>query len=127
MDLTPSALEALDALDADDFTGPDHRKLYNLLDEARETRIHTRSTDDFQRRAEKAGLEGLAAEIALISVPPGNVETLLTDTIRRIKREKIGDELTLLREKLLDLPPDSSEAISVAEYYHKLKQALVDL
>ncbi|MCH7548025.1 MAG: DNA primase [Candidatus Krumholzibacteriota bacterium] len=126
MDGTPSAMEALDALDREDFSGDEHRKLYKLLDEARETRIDTRSTD-FQRRAEKTGLEGLAAEIALISVPPGNVETLLTDTIRRIKREKIGDELTLLREKLLDLPPDSSEAIAVAEYYHKLKQALVDL
>jgi len=126
MEGTPSALEGLDALDADDFSGEELRKLYNLLDDARETRIDTRSTD-FQRQAEKSGLEGLAAEVALIPVPPGNVETLLNDTIRRIKRKKIEDELALLKERLLDLPSESEEAIAVAEYYHKLKQALVDL
>ena len=80
-----------------------------------------------QRQVEKAGLEGLAAEIALISVPPGNIATLLSDTIRRIKELKIRDELTVLSAKLQELPSESEEALSVAEYYYKLKQALVEL
>ena len=123
---TTTAIEALDVLDEDDFTDEGSRKLYNLLDYARESRIDIRGRD-FQVHAEEAGLEQLAAEIALISVPPGNIETLLKDTIRRIKKLKISDELSELRERLQELPPDGEEAVAIAEYYHKLKQALVDL
>jgi hypothetical protein len=63
----------------------------------------------------------------LIPLPPGNVEILLKDTIRRIKELNIRDELSDLRKRLHELPPDSEEAVAVAEYYHKLKQALVEL
>jgi DNA primase len=123
---TPMALEALDSLDAEDFCDESTRELYNLLDSARETRIDIRSRE-FQHQAEEAGLAGLAAEIALIPLPPGNVEALLKDTIRRIKKLKIHDELSALREKLMQLPSDSEEAVAVAEYYHRLKQALAEL
>lgn len=126
MEGTPAAVEAVEALDEEDFSGETHRKLYNLLDAARDSHIDTRSRD-FQRRAEENGLAGLAAEIALISVPPGNVETFLKDTIRRIKELKIRDELAVLRDRLSGLPADSDEARSVAEYYQKLKQALSEL
>jgi hypothetical protein len=123
---TPAALEALDSLDSDDFSGETTRRLYNLLDRARGTRIDIRSRE-FQRRAEEDGLAGLAAEIALMPLPPGNVEALLKDTIRRIKELKIRDELNALREKLMHLPSDSEEALAVAEYYRKLEQAQKDL
>jgi DNA primase len=119
---TPAALEALDSLDSDDFSGERTGELYNLLDRARETHIDIRSRE-FQHRAEQDGLAGLAAEIALIPLPPGNVEALLKDTIRRIKKLKIRDELTALREKLMHMPADSEEALAVAEYYRKLEQA----
>jgi DNA primase len=123
---TPIALEAIDSLDTEDFCEDATREMYNLLDSARESRIDIRSRK-FQRLAEEADLAALAAEIALIPLPPGNVEALLTDTIRRIKKLKIRDELTALREKLMQLPSDSEEAVAVAEYYHKLRQALVEL
>jgi DNA primase len=123
---TPMALDALDSLDGDDFCDRRTTQLYNLLDSARESRIDIRSRE-FQQKAEEAGLAGLAAEIALIPLPPGNVEALLKDTIRRIKRLRIQDELNALREKLMKLPPDSDEAVAVAEYYHKLKQAFAEL
>jgi hypothetical protein len=123
---TPAALEALDSLDSDDFSGERTQKLYNLLDRARGTRIDIRSRE-FQRRAEEDGLAGLAAEIALMPLPPGNVEALLKDTVRRIKELKIRDELSALREKLMHLPSDSEEALAVAEYYRKLEQAQKEL
>jgi DNA primase len=123
---TPAALDAIDTLDSDDFCDPDLRKFYKSLDLARESHIDIRSRE-FHRAAEDAGLEGLAAEIALIPLPPGNVEILLKDTIRRIKELNIRDELSDLRKRLHELPPDSEEAVAVAEYYHKLKQALVEL
>lgn len=126
MEGTPAAVEAVEALDEEDFSGETHRKLYNLLDVAQDSHIDRRSRD-FQRQVEENGLAGLAAEIALISVPPGNVDTLLKDTIRRIKELKIRDELAALRERLLSLPADSDEARAIAEYYQKLKQALVEL
>jgi len=72
-------------------------------------------------------LAELAAEIALLPLPPGNLEVLLKDTIRRIKELNIRDELILLRKKLQEIPPESEEAVAVAEYYFKLKQALMDL
>jgi len=122
MEGTPRALEALDALDADDFCEGTHRKIYNLLDSARGSHIDLRSPD-VQRRAEETGLDGVAAEIALISVPPGNVETLLDDTVRRIKQQKIDDELAVLREQLKDLPPESGEAVSLAEHWRLLQLA----
>ncbi len=123
---TPMALEALDSLDSEDFYEQTTRELYNLLDSARENRIDIRNRE-FQHQAEEAGLAGLAAEIALIPLPPGNVEALLKDTIRRIKKLKIHDELSALRERLMQLPSDGEEAIAVVEYYHKLTQALAEL
>jgi DNA primase len=123
---TPVALDAIDSLDADDFYDANLRKFYKSLDLARESHIDIRSRE-FHRKAEEAGLEGLAAEIALVPLPPGNVEILLKDTIRRIKELNIRDELNELRRRLHELPPDSEEAVAVAEYYHKLKQALVEL
>lgn len=126
MEGTPEALEALDSLDADDFRGERTARLYNLLDRSRESHIDIRSRE-FQRRAEEDGLAGVAAEIALIPLPPGNVEALLKDTIRRIKKLKIRDELQALREKLMHLPPESEEALAVAEYYRRLEQAQSEL
>jgi DNA primase len=126
MEGTPAALDAVDSLDTDDFTEADLRKFYKTLDLARESHIDIRGRE-FHQKAEEAGLDGLAAEIALIPLPPGNVEILLKDTIRRIKELNIRDELTELRKKLQELPPESEEAVAVAEYFHKLKQALVEL
>jgi DNA primase len=123
---TPAAMGAIDSLDSADFSDERLREFYKLLDLARETHIDIRSRE-FHRKAEEAGLEGLAAEIALSPLPPGNVEILLKDTIRRIKELNIRDELSELRRRLNELPPDSEEAVAVAEYYHKLKQALVEL
>jgi DNA primase len=123
---TPASIEAIDSLDTDDFTDPELRKFYKLLDLARKSHIDIRSREVHQK-AEEAGLEELAAEIALIPLPPGNIEILLKDTIRRIKELNIRDELSELRKKLHELPPESEEAVAVAEYYYKLKQALVEL
>ncbi len=58
------------------------RKYHKLLDFAWESNIDLKSVE-FQRKTEEAGLEGLAAEIALMPVPPGNFSLLLKDTIKR--------------------------------------------
>ncbi|MFH1755032.1 MAG: DNA primase [Candidatus Latescibacterota bacterium] len=113
-------------LDGDDFSEENCRKYYKLLDFAWETNIDLKS-NEFQRKAEEIGLEGFAAEIALVEIPPGIFVKLLTDTIRRIKELKIRDELNALREKLKRLPADSEDAVAVAEYSRKLQQALSEL
>jgi DNA primase len=123
---TPAALEALESLDVEDFSEEANRKFYKLLDSAREAHIDLRGRD-FQRRAEENGLEGFAAEISLVSVPPGNVDALLKDAVRRLKKLRIDDELSLLRERLHHLPPESEEAVAVAEYYQRLSQARAEL
>jgi len=123
---TPDAAEARETLDSDDFLDPDCRQLYKLLDSALENHIDIRSTA-FQKKAETVGLEGFAAEITLISIPPGNLDILLKDTVRRVKELKIHDELRALREKLRDLPEESEEAVAVAEHYAQLKRALSEL
>jgi DNA primase len=123
---TPEAAEAREKLDSDDFSSLSSREFYKLLDSAWENHIDIGS-QEFQQRAEGAGLEGLAAEIALIPIPPGNLDRLLKDTLKRIKELKIRDELDVLREKLRDLPEDSDEAVAVAEHYAQLKRALSEL
>lgn len=123
---TPEAAGAREKLDSDDFLDPDSRRLYKLLDSALENHIDIRSAA-FQKRAETVGLEGFAAEITLISIPPGNLDILLKDTVRRVKELKIRDELLVLREKLRDLPEESEEAVAVAEHYAQLKRALSEL
>jgi DNA primase len=123
---TPEAAEVREKLDSDDFSNDSSRELYKLLDSAWENHIDIGS-QTFQQRAEGAGLEGLAAEIALLPIPPGNLERFLKDTLRRIKELKIRDELDVLREKLRDLPEDSDEAVAVAEHYAQLKRALSEL
>ncbi len=123
---TPSALDALDSLDVEDFSDEANRKFYKLLDSTREAHIDLRGRD-FQRRAEESGLEDFATEISLVSVPPGNVDTLLRDHIRDLKKRRIEDELDPLRERLLNLPLESEDAISLAEHIRRLEQAKKEL
>ena len=126
LESTPEVAEARQKLDVDDFSVLNCREFYNLLDSAWENHIDIRSSD-FHRRAEEVDLEGFAAEIALISIPPGHLGTLLKDTVRRVKELKIRDELHVLREKLQELPEASEEAVAVAEHYAQLKRALSEL
>ncbi len=123
---TPSALDALDSLDIEDFSDEANRKLYKLLDSMREAHIDLRGRD-FLRRAEETGLSGFANEVSLVSVPPGNIDTLLKDYLRELKKRRIEDELDQLRERLLNLPAESEESIGIAEYFKSLKQALEEL
>lgn len=120
------ALEAASIIDADDFNEKNCRELYKLLDSALEKNIDLKSRK-FQQLAEKSGVAGLAAEIALISIPPGDIARLLHDYVKRIKEFRIRDELKVLSEKLRILPEESEEAIAVAEYYNRLKIALSEL
>jgi DNA primase len=122
----PEAAAAREKLDPDDFSQEPCRKLYKLLDLAWENHIDIRSKT-FQQKAEAAGLEGLAAEISLIPIPPGDPDILLKDTVRRVKELQIRDELNVLSEKLKVLPEDSEEAIAVAKQFEMLKQALMEL
>lgn len=126
MDGTPAACEAREKLDSDDFSDGKCAEFYKLLDSAWEANIDL-GQPAFQQRAEGAGLEGLAAEIALVSIPPGNVDKLLADTLKRVKELRIRDELDVLRNKLRDLPEDSDEAVAFAEHYARLKRALSEL
>jgi hypothetical protein len=126
MEGTPSALDALDSLDLEDFSDEANRKLYKLLDSMREAHIDLRGRD-FQRRAEETGLAGFANEISLVSVPPGNIDTLLKDHLRELKKLRIEDELGQLRERQRNLPPDSEESIAIAEYFKRLRQAQEEL
>lgn len=123
---TPSALDALDSLDVEDFSDEANRKFYKLLDAAREAHIDLRGRD-FQRRAAETGLEDFATEISLVSVPPGNVDTLLRDHIRDLKKRRIEDELDQLRERLLNIPAESDDSISVTELIRRLEQAKREL
>jgi DNA primase len=123
---TPEVANEREWIDSEDFSEENCRKYYKLLDFAWETNIDLRS-NEFQKKAEEVGLEAFAAEIALIDIPPGDFTKLLKDTIRRIKELKIRDELNALREKLKKLPADSEDAVAVAEYSRKLKQALSEL
>jgi hypothetical protein len=126
MEGTPSALDALDSLDVEDFSDEANRKFYKLLDSMREAHIDLRGRD-FQRRAAETGMEDFATEISLVAVPPGNVETLLRDHIRDLKRRRIEDELDSLRERLLNLPAESDETIPVTELIRRLEQAKREL
>ncbi|MEJ2720263.1 MAG: DNA primase [bacterium] len=123
---TPEAAEAREKLDSDDFSQGRCREFYKLLDSSWENHIDIQS-HEFHQRAEGAGLEGFAAEIALIQIPPGQLDRLLNDTLRRVKELRIRDELNVLKEKLQDLPEDSDEAVGVAEQYARLKRALSEL
>ena len=123
---TPEAVDARDKIDSEDFSDQNCRSFHKLLDYAWENHIDIKNTA-FQRKAEEVGIEGLAAEIALISFPPGDLGTLLKDTVKRVKTLKIREELEVLREKLRDLPEESEEAVAVAAHYARLIQALSEL
>jgi len=123
---TPGAAEARGKLDSDDFSDWKCKEYYKLLDAAWEDNIDL-GNPTFQQRAEGAGLEGLAAEIALIPLPPGDPERLVKDTLKRVKELRIRDELDVLRERLQDLPEDSDEAVAFVEHYARLMRALSEL
>jgi DNA primase len=123
---TPAAIEALESLDVEEFSAEANRKFYKVLDGAREANVDWRGRD-FQRRAEERGLEGYLAEINAISVPPGNVDTLLNDTVRKLKKLRIGDEIAQFSEKQQAVPPDSEEAVAIAAHIQRLQQAKAEL
>ena len=123
---TPAAIEALESLDIEEFSAEANRKFYKLLDSAREANVDLRGRD-FQKRAEEQGLEGFATEISLISVPPGNVDTLLNDTVKKLKRLRIDDEIALFSEKQGAVPPDSEEAVAIAAHIQCLHKAKAEL
>jgi len=117
---------AEDTLDPEDFSSETCRALYKLLDSAAGRNIDLKSTE-FHKMAEQAGLSTLAAEIALITLPPGNPRQLLRDTVRRVKSLRLREELDVLKEELKRLPEGSEEAVAVAEYFVRLKKALSEL
>jgi hypothetical protein len=123
---TPAAIEALESLDVEEFSAEANRKFYKVLDGAREANVDLRGRD-FLRRAEERGLEGYLAEINAISVPPGNVDTLLNDTVRKLKKLRIGDEIAQFSEKQQAVPPDSEEAVAIAAHIQRLQQAKAEL
>jgi hypothetical protein len=126
MDGTPAAILALESLDVEEFSAEANRKFYKVLDSAREANVDLRGRD-FLRRAEEVGLEGYLAEINAISVPPGNVDTLLNDTVRKLKKLRIGDEIAQFSEKQQAVPPDSEEAVAIAAHIQRLQQAKAEL
>jgi hypothetical protein len=126
MEGIPAAIQALESLDVEEFSVEANRKFYKVLDEAREANVDLRGRD-FLRRAEERGLEGYVAEINAISVPPGNVDTLLNDTVRKLKKLRIGDEIAQFSEKQLAVPPDSEEAVAIAAHIQRLQQAKAEL
>jgi len=126
LEATPTAIEALESLDVEEFSAEANRKFYLVLDGAREANVDWRGRD-FQRRAEERGLEGYLAEIGSISVPPGNVDTLLNDTVKKLKKLRIGDEIAQFSEKQLAVPPDSDEAVNIAAHIQRLQQAKAEL
>ncbi|MBI4720163.1 MAG: DNA primase [Chitinivibrionia bacterium] len=126
MEDSPYSGEARSKIDADDFNQESCRELYKLLDSALDGNIDLTSRT-FQQLTEQAGVAGVAAEIALITIPPGDRARLLHDHVKRIKEFKIRDELNVLSEKLRTLPEESDEAIAIIEYYNRLKIALSEL
>jgi hypothetical protein len=123
---TPAAIEALESLDIEEFSAEANRKFYKVLDSAREANVDLRGRD-FQRRAEENGLEEFATEIALVSVPPGNVDILLKDYVAKLKRHRIEDEIAQFSERQLTVPPDSDEAVAIAAHIQRLQQAKAEL
>jgi len=123
---TPAALEALESLDVEEFSAEANRKFYKVLDEAREANVDLRGRD-FQRRAEERGLEGYLAEIGSISVPPGNVDTLLKDYVASLKKHRIEDEIAQFKDRQGAVPPDSEEAVAIAAHIQRLQQAKAEL
>jgi DNA primase len=123
---TPAALEALESLDVEEFSAEANRKFYKVLDEAREANVDLRGRD-FQRRAEERGLEGYLAEIGSISVPPGNVDTLLKDYVASLKKHRIEDEIAQFKDRQDTVPPDSEEAVAIAAHIQRLQQAKAEL
>ena len=126
LDGTPAALQALESLDVEEFSVEANRKFYLVLDSAREANVDLRGRD-FQRRAEGRGLEGYLAEIGSISVPPGNVDTLLKDYVASLKKHRIEDEIAQFKEKQAAAPPDSEEAVAIAAHIQRLQQAKAEL
>jgi DNA primase len=123
---TPAAIEALESLDIEDFQTEANRKLYKVLDSAREANVDLRGRD-FQRRAEEYGLGEYATEVSLDSLEPGNVDTLLIDTVRKLKKLRIEDEIAQFTEKQLAVSPDSEEAVAIGAHIQSLHKAKAEL
>ena len=123
---TPAAIEALESLDVEEFSAEANRKFYKVLDGAREANVDLRGRD-FLRRAEERGLEGYLAEINAISVPPGNVDTLLKDYVASLKKHRIEDEIAQFKGRQEAVPPDSEEAVAIAAHIQRLQQAKAEL
>lgn len=123
---TPKAIEGLESLDVEDFSFEANRKLYKVLDSAREANVDLRGRD-FQRRAEESGLGAFATEVSLDALQPGNVDTLLSDTIKKLKKLRIEDEIAQFKDRQGAIPMDSEESAAIGRHIQRLQQAKAEL
>jgi DNA primase len=100
----------LDDLDIGDLEGTLFMDYYKALDSALRNHVDIRSSA-FTGAIDDLELSKLASEIALLQLPPGPQEKLLTDTLTWLKKEAVKDELDLMKKRLRALETEQGEQV----------------
>jgi DNA primase len=125
------AVKVLDNLDISDLEGPLFGQYYRALDSAIRNHIDIRSSA-FTGSFEDPELSKLASEIALLELPPGPEEKLLSDTLIWLKKEALKDELESMKEQLRALEAEPGKSTSheidkITKAYEALARRLRNL
>jgi DNA primase len=118
----------LDNLDIGDLEGTLFMEYYKALDAALRSRVDIRSSA-FTGAIEDVELGKLASEIALLDLPPGPQEHVLTDTLAWLKREALKEELDLMKKRIRILETEQGaradkEIREITKAYRELSRKL---
>ena len=111
-------------LDIGELEGAPYMDYYKALDSAVKNHIDTGSSA-FTAGIEDPDLGRLATEIALMPLPPGPIDKVLSDDIIRLKEEAIDEELATMKKRMRALEAEHGK--SAAEEMEGLKRTYLQL
>ncbi|MDD4858049.1 MAG: DNA primase [Candidatus Krumholzibacteria bacterium] len=118
----------LDDLDIGDLEGTLFMDYYKALDSALRNHVDIAGSA-FTGAIDDPELSKLASEIALLQLPPGPQEQVLTDTLKWLKKEAVKDELDLMKKRLRALETEKGaqadgERREITNAYRELSRKL---
>ncbi len=122
------ARKIIGTLTEEDLEGEPFRNFYKVLDYALKNNIDTTSPE-FAAGLKDPELSILAADIALLDLPPGPVDELLRDSLLWIKKAALRVEMASLKKRMNELlagggEEKSREGLEIAEAYRKIAREL---
>jgi len=119
------------AIDETVFEGENFRGIFRELERALNSGIDVTGSE-FYLSVEDPQLSKLLSEIALLDLPPGPLDSFISDAAIWLKRAALKDDLKIMRKRIEELKKEGGdeavkERLAIAEAYRKVSRELKKL